>query len=525
MKLKEYLDLVTDNWELTCWDNVIDSEFYMYKKDTDDEPDLDFPNVEKLMDYLKENLEIKEIHTDGVTVGLYELLDHPDIITFAKQNLYEPYQYSSNDDVVELLFNDMLVNISDGYENLSGKMLEAFDLAYPMETVINQVKVADIDAILVQRDYKGEYERFALTPDEFKEEFPEVSKLIWPIEEANTHTLRPLVHIWYSPVKVGDEQWNAFFTDMEDGLPYGDISNGNLAYIRDDFMGELKQYLPKVHPQEPERKDCFGGLTREELEEKIMEGIVNGALGIEYGQIAPYSYGYEVTFGIDTPSGSTHGFSNRWECYVDLFDVPKKIVDKINEGSQDNVVFGAKCQPLDIELMLQKIEEAENHKLTKFTPFKDTDFQIATSPNHYPYRNSVASVMDVHNGKGLDGIVQHKFHGTYSTMTPAKQNSLVETLVCMKGFCLDGIHNLDVGRGEQDKIIQYLKQHGTDISTPGKLDEWIKNNPDKCAYEQNRMKTIIQNKSVEEMMKSAANRTASSHPTTSDSKSTDNLSL
>ena len=58
MNLKEYMDLVTDNWEFTCWDNVIDSEFYLYKKDEDDEPDPNFPNLEKLMDYLKENLEI-----------------------------------------------------------------------------------------------------------------------------------------------------------------------------------------------------------------------------------------------------------------------------------------------------------------------------------------------------------------------------------------------------------------------------------------------------------------------------------
>ena len=143
MKLKEYMDQVTDGWEFTCWDNVIDSEFYLYKKDADDEPDLDFPNVEKLMDYLKENLEIKEIHTDGVVVGLYELLDHPAIIEYAKEHFYEASQYSSDEDIVMLLFDDMNKNISNGFENFSGKMLEAFLLAYPEEKEIEQVTVAD----------------------------------------------------------------------------------------------------------------------------------------------------------------------------------------------------------------------------------------------------------------------------------------------------------------------------------------------------------------------------------------------
>ena len=294
------------------------------------------------------------------------------------------------------------------------------------------------------------------------------------------------------------------------------------------FEGHIPFQLDKVLPAVEKERVLVknrGGLSRKELEDKIMQGIVNGALGIEYGQIAPYSHGYEVTFGIEGPPGSTHRFLNRWECYVDLFEVPKKIVDRIEEGMQDNVVFGAKCQPLDIHFMLQKIEEAENNKLIAFTLAKDTDFQIAISPNHYPYRSSVASVMDVHRGKGLDGIVQHKFHGTYSTMTPVRQNSLVETLVCMKGFCLDAIHNLDISRDEKSKVIDYLKKHGTDISTPEKLQEWIANNPDKCAYEANRGKTKTENRSVEEMMLSAADRSAASQLNIKDSKTTDDLSL
>lgn len=100
-----------------------------------------------------------------------------------------------------------------------------------------------IKAILVERDYKGEYERFALTPEEFEKEFPDTVKHFGPIKEANSDTLYPLVHIWFCPTVVGSEEWNDFFTDMELGLPESDIESGNLAYIRKDFMRSLGQYL------------------------------------------------------------------------------------------------------------------------------------------------------------------------------------------------------------------------------------------------------------------------------------------
>ena len=80
-------------------------------------------------------------------------------------------------------------------------------------------------AILIERDYKGIYERFALTPDEFIAEFPDIAN----ITTQGTYTISPMVHIWYSPCIVGDNMWNLFFTDMTWGLPDTDINIGNLA--------------------------------------------------------------------------------------------------------------------------------------------------------------------------------------------------------------------------------------------------------------------------------------------------------
>lgn len=104
-----------------------------------------------------------------------------------------------------------------------------------------------IEAILIERDYKGEYERYALTPEEFNKEFATCLVEDMPPPKANgdSYTLRPLVHMWYKPCEVGSEEWTRFFTDMSWGLPDSDIESGNLAYIREEFMQSLKDYLPQ----------------------------------------------------------------------------------------------------------------------------------------------------------------------------------------------------------------------------------------------------------------------------------------
>lgn len=102
-------------------------------------------------------------------------------------------------------------------------------------------------AILVERDYKGEYERFALTPDEFREAFCERSsdRNDLSLDTSGTFTVSPLVHISYQPCVVGDGIWQLHFHDMAWGLPESDIENGNLAFVRPDKMLSLKQYLPE----------------------------------------------------------------------------------------------------------------------------------------------------------------------------------------------------------------------------------------------------------------------------------------
>jgi hypothetical protein len=271
---------------------------------------------------------------------------------------------------------------------------------------------------------------------------------------------------------------------VKDNVPERRINTPEVwadAILDGEYALDIDQLLDVCSKQEKllllekEKSERRGGLSREELEDKIMQGIVNGALGIHHGQIAPYSYGYEVFY-------KDESYQRSWHCYCNFFDIPKTIVNDIEKAPKQN------STTLNVAKFLDKINETEKQKITSFTPAKNTDFVRAKNSYTYPFRSSIANVRDVHAGKGLDGIALGYYQGDYSSITTGSQNNLVRTLVCMKGFCLDCIDRLDIGPDGRQKVVDYLKCHGTDVSTPDKLNEWIGNNPEKCGKEENRTK-------------------------------------
>lgn len=104
----------------------------------------------------------------------------------------------------------------------------------------------NIPAVLIEINKKGYFQRYALTPEEFRETFGERLEKGMPKShtEWQTYELRPMVHMWYRDAAVGDGLWNTFFSDMEYGLSEGDIKSGNLAYIEHSEMKSLSPYVP-----------------------------------------------------------------------------------------------------------------------------------------------------------------------------------------------------------------------------------------------------------------------------------------
>ncbi len=247
------------------------------------------------------------------------------------------------------------------------------------------------------------------------------------------------------------------------------------------FDGELSLDIGSLRSELADRKaqleqerllsERRGGLSHEELSGKIMEGIVNGALNIRHEQVAPYSYGYEVTF-----RSAGQGVSYRWECYCPLPEVAEQITHKIENAAPQ----------VDISALLEGIALSERDKITSFVLESDSGLQ-----RRGRYTGHVASAQDVHRGIALDGIILGHFQGDYSSMTTAKQNDTVRALVALKGFCLDCIHKLP-SYPLARFVVDYLKEHGTDISTMEKLNAWIRENPDKCALPENRERVPLE---------------------------------
>ena len=135
MKLKEYMSLRDPGDEVTCWDTVIDSEFYFYNKEVGEKSlyGVDSPNLEKCDELLRELLDVVKIHDRGIEVNLYELLENPKVIEFAKKHMFEEHQYEDDDDVVMMLFDDNVKNISYGFEGFSELMVQCLNYAYGPE--------------------------------------------------------------------------------------------------------------------------------------------------------------------------------------------------------------------------------------------------------------------------------------------------------------------------------------------------------------------------------------------------------
>jgi len=196
---------------------------------------------------------------------------------------------------------------------------------------------------------------------------------------------------------------------------------------------------------------------------------VDGALDIQHDEVAPYSLGFEVTFR------STEQKTCQWICYSLLPEVAEQVTRQIERGTPQ----------IDTPVLLTAIAFAEKNKITAFT--------LEHNLGPKPFSNCTSrlvSAWDVHRGVAWDGIILGHFQGKYGNIATKTQNDTVRALVALKDFCLDCVHKLP-SCPLVEFVIGYLKDHGTDISTPEKLNAWIRENPDKCALPENRARTPV----------------------------------
>ncbi len=222
--------------------------------------------VEQVQMYAKPELEwdymreVREGFENGFSVDQVKVLLNPEFELLQVKMLSEAFERGLDIEKVKLIADPKI----EPLEMLA--MIQSFENGLPYEESVAE----NVKAILIELDYKGEYSRYALTPDEFKKEFADrlADDMPMPTIQGDSFTLRPLVHMWSKETTVKSEEWNNFFTDMSWGLSESDIEKDNLASIDYDSMKLLKQYLPETKEQLFDKKPSLEEQMQSAKEQK-----------------------------------------------------------------------------------------------------------------------------------------------------------------------------------------------------------------------------------------------------------------
>ena len=139
MKVKECINYLNDGEYITLQDKTSESEitiqlneeFYSGKN-----------NINKLSRFLVEQLEIKEIVAKNtLSVGLYEFLSDPDILTYANDNLSKSYgRCDSREDAAKKMAFDIMYYLNIGADKFCSRVLECFDYAVLQKKISEEHK-------------------------------------------------------------------------------------------------------------------------------------------------------------------------------------------------------------------------------------------------------------------------------------------------------------------------------------------------------------------------------------------------
>ena len=197
---------------------------------------LDFDELVSLPDNISDKVYIQEAadrfkkDTDSLINTVHDFYD----------KVYEGEKSISKEDVAAALTDPAKASklATQLQADIEGVGVDTAYFGFSSDTALGAAKALEDIAkglesknkvFIVELDDSGNYERFALTESDFKLEYPDTD--IDRMRDGDTDTLKPFTHIWAKEVTIGDDDWKAHFTDMEQGLPDSDIENGNLAYV------------------------------------------------------------------------------------------------------------------------------------------------------------------------------------------------------------------------------------------------------------------------------------------------------
>lgn len=224
------------------------------------------------------------------------------------------------------------------------------------------------------------------------------------------------------------------------------------------------------------------GYSREEAEDIVMDAIAMGVIEVRHGQILPYHYGFEVKY------------NNAWY-KVDKkpFEIPNELVKRIMVNKEEGHPFESRIYryaDISIQELKEAVEDKQMCSYGPFTPYKETKEYARKQANSYE-RGLIASYKDLDNKYALDGIIEGRCGGDYSSMTTNGQNDWMRACVALRGYNLDYLVN-NSQMPYREEILDYYASRGLDLRKPEVVTEWIKNNREKCFYEENRVRPALE---------------------------------
>ncbi|MDQ0361554.1 hypothetical protein [Breznakia pachnodae] len=170
MKLKEIVELKKGN--LSCCDVKIDS-MYTFNIKFMDITDVDYPNCKQFLNYMINKLDVISITKyDDFVINLSQVLDNKEMISYAKKYFYTKEQYENDDDILKLLFSDIVKNLEYAIEERSESLLKMFeetDCESKQKLLQYDDKTDKVFRIIKYCTYQNELEIVAKSLDEAEE--------------------------------------------------------------------------------------------------------------------------------------------------------------------------------------------------------------------------------------------------------------------------------------------------------------------------------------------------------------------
>ena len=375
--------------------------------------------------------------------------------------------FMTKKEIIDLIENAKLLNVESikRLENMSNEDIAQELFEGELDLDIEQLQK---DTRKAQKEYENSFKGIYVYEDEKKFQAIEVVRGFGSQKDE----------IWVRERKGREDETSSYY-----GFRIFD-KDGILLENMEKFQSMLNNGFHKTNEKYEvgtiEKKD-LDGFTHEEAVAIVMDAIAMGVIKVSYGEIYPYSYGFEFSYHNQT-----------FKPDVDPFNMPNKIVRNIEFDKKGWKFYGSiidSYNEISIKQLKKEVEDKQiEFEQKRIIPYKTTKEYADHKRNRY-IRGLIANYSHIEEGYAVDGIIHGECHGDYSSGTANRQNEWMQAAVALHGYCLDYVYEAAGGPmylPYLEEIINYYQSKGMDVTNEDFICDWINANREKCYFEENR---------------------------------------